>query len=324
MAESTLNLTYDDIQSEIGDYLAIGRTVASWSAADLARVASCIRAGLLRFYTAHDWTWLKPRTTLVAWADRAVTTGVTVTVTYSAPTSTITANTAGTFTREMIGASIVITDIGTATIVGYTSGTVVTATGDYTASAKTFSIAAGESRLPDNFGGQDCTMQFASGSTTAVPAAIQMTSVNGIIRMRQQVSQTAPPRFFAIRPITLAEATGQRWEAMWYPEPDADYTLECQYRLLADATTDGAYYVWGGVAHRNTVLAVCKAEAELTMNDQPGPWEARYRECLEQSKSYDAMAVGPKNLGYNGTRHSNNRGRLGRLGGTVTYNGTQY
>ena len=327
MAESTLNVTYDDLQAEAGDFLGIGRDPASWSSTNSTRVGSYIKAALARFYGEFDWPFLYPRTTLVAWAPVAADSDVTAT----APTSTTLTATGGTpFVREMIGATIVFSDGTTRTITAYTSSTVVTLSATTTVSALTFTIyspdgdSTANSRMPDAFGGQNLTLQYAADSEQ-FEQAVSFTSVTAILRYRQASARTGPPRPFAVRPITLTEATGQRWEMLFWPTPDQNYTLEAHYQVLPDATTDGTNYVWGGVAHRNTVIEAVLAEAERRLNDtRDGLHEAEYQKCLQRSIDYERRAHTPRNLGYNGDRLSNRGGRRPlrrKAGGVVSYDG---
>ena len=64
MAESTLSLTYDEFRVSVGDYLGYGRTSGDWSGNAGDRIDESVQSGYRQFLSAHDWTFLKPNTTL--------------------------------------------------------------------------------------------------------------------------------------------------------------------------------------------------------------------------------------------------------------------
>ena len=81
-ASATLDLSYTDLQEEIGHYLGYDITdISSWSAGETAEVDRCIQSGLRQFYyppavadieSGYDWSFLKPTTTLTTTASDAV------------------------------------------------------------------------------------------------------------------------------------------------------------------------------------------------------------------------------------------------------------
>ena len=73
MAESTLSLSYNDIELEVGTFLGYDPTVGNWTAAQAAEVARYINAGVRQFYyppaingleAGYGWSFLKPTTTI--------------------------------------------------------------------------------------------------------------------------------------------------------------------------------------------------------------------------------------------------------------------
>lgn len=78
MAESTLSLTLLDFKKAVADYLGFGRDDTKWSANELAQVLEYVKSGLRQFYNPpvlpgrarpHEWTFLRPTTTLAVVAD---------------------------------------------------------------------------------------------------------------------------------------------------------------------------------------------------------------------------------------------------------------
>ena len=114
MAESTLSLALADLRTEVSDFLGLGRTYASLSAGNQARVTMCIKRGLAQFYypppmnageEPHDWSFLHPVGSMVLWADIGRDAVRTVTNTYASPTTTITATSAS-FYASMVGRTL--------------------------------------------------------------------------------------------------------------------------------------------------------------------------------------------------------------------------
>jgi hypothetical protein len=77
MAESTLSLKKSDLEQEIGFYLGYGRGAAgsdtAWTTAQQSAITMVLKAGLRQWYSpppleqggvAHDWSFLKPWTSL--------------------------------------------------------------------------------------------------------------------------------------------------------------------------------------------------------------------------------------------------------------------
>lgn len=69
MAESTLSVTYEDLQAEIGRFLGYPYNVASWSAEQVAVVDRHIQSGIKQFYyppavegiePGYEWSFMKP------------------------------------------------------------------------------------------------------------------------------------------------------------------------------------------------------------------------------------------------------------------------
>lgn len=73
MPESTLSLTFSELESETGDYLGFGRGTngsdTAWSTRQQSDITSCVRSGIRMFYfpmplpgdvAAYDWSFMRP------------------------------------------------------------------------------------------------------------------------------------------------------------------------------------------------------------------------------------------------------------------------
>ena len=107
---------------------------------------------------------------------------------------------------------------------------------------------------------------------------IWRTSPENIRRMKAEyANESATPREFAIEPVAFVAATGQRWQAVWFPVPSAALTLHYRYRAAAAALSSDSDYPMGGQRHGQTILAACRTECEVNKGQTSGIYEARYR-----------------------------------------------
>lgn len=329
MAEPTLSLSYSDLQAEVGEYLGYGRTPGKWSDEQTAQVAACIASGLRQFYfpkpignqpIAHEWSFLKPTTTLTTSAPYS--TG-TVAVTASSTTVTLTS---GTWPSWAAFGVIRINGSTTYSVLTRDSATVLTLdtawAGD-TGSLLTYELSQFVYDLPDDFG------QLV-GCLTYEPnihrAAILQVGEGMIRELRQGSSgRSGYPARCATRPkaVTASLTAGQRWEILFDPAPDAAYVLTYRYTVLASKLTSTNAYAYGGAAHAEAILASCLAVAEDRYDDiKNGPKYQEFVERLAASIAFDTRSR-PQHLGYNAD-HSDGEEYLPRRTNNVTYRGVSY
>jgi len=155
--------------------------------------------------------------------------------------------------------------------------------------------------MPDDFGGLASPFSFSSDEGYY---QIQQVPESKILGLRQRYnSQTGRPYMCAIRQLTTyPNATeGSRYEVIFYPTPDAVYTLYYSYHILMNklvTTTNPNFY--GGMVHSEAVLESCLAVAEVDVNDTLGIHNQKFNELLETSMQSDMQRFNPVSLGYNG------------------------
>lgn len=259
MAESTLSLGYPDIASEVAKKLGLPTDAADRSAAEIALIDDIMQSGVRQFYFppilpgeehVHQWSFLKPTTTLATVAD------------------------------------------------------------DY------------DYDLPDAFGYIDGELTFAASDNQGGP----LKKVGeGQIRVWREAGgdDSGVPSFYAVRPKSAtAGTTGQRWELLLWPTPDAIYTLSYKYAALAGAISTGSPYPLGGMSHAETVLQSCLAVAEMRDMGVHGPeWEG-FIDRLRTSVSLDRSHA-PEYFGFCGDPGIVSQERS-RIDGYVSYNSVNY
>lgn len=312
MSESTLSIAYADLRSEIGDYLGIGRDPTLWSTNDVSRVAGILSSGLKQFYfpaSGHRWSFLSPAATLAVGPTTGTVSGVPV---YDGSTYSTITTTGSVFKSRMASFETTITfDTSSVeyTISSYTSATVVKVLGDASGelTGDTIAISSQEDYdLPDDYGSIVGSMCFDSSSSGMYPP-VRLTSEYNIRSLRQDSSSSSAPQYVAIRPIANSGVTGQRFEAMFYPTPSSNWTLQYKYSVLPNTISDSATYPLGGASHSETVLASCLAIAEERYNDTLAEKRQSYNERLQASMALDSRQY-PDFYGYNG---DNSRGVYG-------------
>jgi len=298
MTESTLSATYAVIQQAIRDFLGEATKEVDSAIAEGYRMALVPPpvGGV-----SHTWTFLEPLTSLTVWPSIAVGSGATVTGVYSAPNSTVTM-TPGTsgaaFYPLMIGSSIVITGVGTFTVTGYTSATVITVSGDATGSNKTFSMTTtGEFALPDDFGDLASDFYHAAGSALS---SIRRAPEGYVRHLYELSTPSGIPQAAAIvpRPFTTSTTTGGRWNLLIWPLPSAAYVLTYKYRLLPNVLSGSNTLPVGGMEFGSLVLAAGMAAAEKMWRGGPGPQMQNFLTLLAAAVARDSTR-GPANLGTN-------------------------
>ncbi len=174
-----------------------------------------------------------------------------------------------------------------------------------------------DTTLPDDFGQIDGSFTFAVNDGWK-PVSIVPESM--IRDLRQRGTVTGKPEYAAIRPRSSDGASGQRFEVIFWPSPDAAYVLSYRYAVQTYALSASYPYALGGMAHCETVMASILAMGEERLNDMRGTKFAEWMERLVASVERDRK-FGAEFFGYNG---DGGMRRSSRDSYNVTYGGVQY
>lgn len=148
--------------------------------------------------------------------------------------------------------------------------------------------------LPVYFGGMDGPFTY---STNQLYQAIKVCGEGQIRELRASNSTTGVPMLAAIRPKSSTGAASQRMEVMFWPTPDAVYTLSYRYLAAPEAIAADHPYPLGGEQHAETIIESCLAWFEENYEDRQGVHTARFQERLMASFSLDAQATEPDYYG---------------------------
>lgn len=222
MAESTLSITYTDLQAEVGAFLHYGQDPDNWSADETKRVDRFIQAGLRQFYyppqmegveLGYTWSFMYPTTTLTT-AD-------------------------GTRAYD----------------------------------------------LPDLFQQIDGEFHYEED---VFWQSISHVSEARMLELIEYSDDEDKPRYFTTRAKDSTGATGQRFEVLFWPKPDAAYTLTYRYKAYAGKLDAVTYkYPLGGMQYGECIIESCLAIAESRGNDEAGFHQTQFARLLAAAVAQD-------------------------------------
>ena len=319
MAQSTLLISFTELETEIGRFLGYPRSTASWSANQVLDFAAILKQGMRQFYfpqptavqvaqgqKAHRWSFLRPQAQLTIWDDVVAADAITAsTATYASPVTTITASD-DVFYPSMEEKTIVFGTSGNSFVIdSYVSATVVKVTGDASAEdGNVITIDSGDTfTLPWDFGALSGDGSFAYHRDSAHVQPIALTSDANIRQLRMGSVSSGTPYLAAITPLSTDGSQGQRHVVQFHPPPSDVFVLTYRYHILPNALVDTtAEYPYGSVAHSQTILASCLAVAEVReKDDATATQQARFANLLQGSIDHDRQyGESAIELGYNG------------------------
>lgn len=174
------------------------------------------------------------------------------------------------------------------------NATIVTVASDY------------DQDLTEAFAGIEGYLTYSTTDNASGPVEI-IPEVD--IRAMREASDgaTGRPRFAAIRAKSHAgTSTGQLWEIIFYPTPDAVYTLTYRGTVSPDAVSASIIYPYGGLRHAETIKECCLWAAEEMFDDEhDGVHKRAAQERLIASMDGERNALAPEQYGYNGDNSDN-------------------
>lgn len=331
MAESTLSLTYDEIQVEVGRYLGYDILAAGWAVANptlVAEIDRVIQAGYRQFLyppsiagveAGYEWSFLKPTTTITTIAPYD-----TGTVEVATTTCTLTG---GTWPSWAATDGTLVIDGTEYTVVSRDSDTelTVSAEGDIAAGESDWTLThSGIIDLPDDFGRIIGDLNFAAG---VYRKSIPVVSEYQIQQLRQQSLNSGVPVYAAVR-FRDDDGTGQRQEIVFWRVPNDAYVLTYRYEVFTGEIATGEYAV-GGMKFSEVIVESCLAIAEQRINDEKGMhWDNFSRllvSAIAQDSKNGARYFGPMSGGERGN-YSRYDERYSGYGGyyPITYDGSTW
>ena len=307
MAESGLTAAWTEFKQEVGFFLANGRTIGDWSAAQVIEIEATVQSGVRRVYypiglppelSGYEWSWLRPSATLNLGASG--TDGTVVTATFDSATFTDWVA-QGVTSDDTVNITAIGT--GSTTIADYAISSV--AVGDITLSSSpgdgtslTFLVHRNPCNytLPDDFGRLIGSLHFATNETRR---EIDIIPLGDLLELRARNDEIGVPQYAAIRPKSSDGSAGQKQEILFWPRSDAYYPLSYAYEAYQAALSDANPYPLGGMQMSELYIESCLAVAEQRINDEGGLHSQLYQALLLDAVTRD-MKKGPSTFGQMG------------------------
>lgn len=291
MAESSLSITRAELLRAVGRLRGYGPDPDEWTGANQYKadeVNDCIKFGLARVYSAHDWRFLRPSLELA------------INAPYSTGTASATGGVAyisgGTFPSWSTQADLVHGGVyyRIASVISSHYANLTEAAG---LQFDTYSIVQRRVSLPDDFAALIGDLHYRPGGSLN-SSRIKIVDDETIRRMAYQYPASDYPRFASIVPRSSDGSDGQRFELNLYPFSSAAARLVGRYRVNPNALSEEAEYPYGGMTIGPLILAACLAEAERMDEINDGRHERRYQEAFESSKKRDAEMTAAQTVGF--------------------------
>lgn len=150
--------------------------------------------------------------------------------------------------------------------------------------------------LPEDLAFIDGPMTYDPGSSVLYPPVRRVAEYQ-VRAKHQQYQYSARPEIYATRVKTDVDGGGTRWEIVFWPTPDTEYSLHYRYQTNPGLLSSGIAKPVGGMPHAQTVIESCLLAADELMGTKTDARYARYMELLRASVSHDRVGSCPDNLG---------------------------
>lgn len=317
MTISALQCDYDEINARIAMVLHFNATFSLIPSADQTKVGMVRRAGLLKFYSAYRWSFLRPSFTL-----STVAPSTTGTVTIVAGAVTLTGSTWPSWLiSNAAGGLLYISGIAHQ-VATYTNSTHITLV-DTTIAADagtTYSLRQYKYPItnPLSFAGLEGPLYYSPGETNRM-TCLESTSDQLLRRYYQQSywgdTGCGIPKKYALVYEVEDSTAGQQVSIALWPPSDRTYHVVGRKNVVPSDIDGTNKYPAGGAMHSATIMAAILSEANMAYNQTEGEWGAKYAIELQKSIKNDKEINTPDGLGefpdYSGMDGSSGQGASG-------------
>jgi len=155
-------------------------------------------------------------------------------------------------------------------------------------------------------------------------SSIVVVSEFRIYELRERNIEPTRPKFAAVR-NSLSDEMATRKEIIFWPTPDAEYTLNYVYEAFSGDLTEEHPYPLGGMKYSELIIESCLSVAEQRGNDEAGLHTERFNALLLAGIAQDKKSGAHVFGSMGGPCESPARSR--RVTGTnypITYNGNTW
>jgi len=315
--------SYSTLLERVGHYLFGVRD--GFSTDQTSDILDCIRDGLHRVYSAHDWSFLRP---VVDISTEAPYAEGTVTV-----ASGVVTLTGGVFPAWAADGIIWINN-SYYSVASRDSDTQITLdrAAVTVSSSVNYQLARPEIPMDASFDSVagDSDLNFYPGQDVWYPP-IRQRHDQFIRKMEQTNPEFGRPVWYSVRTVQFDPAIGSRKVLVMYPTPDQVYMLRAPIILRPVMLDDTDEFPIGGEVLSQVFLEACLAAAEHNFEEREHVHEKRFLEMIALSIRNDQDRSSPTALGPDSPRgvsghfsvadydYNSRQQRIGRLtfGGDV-------
>jgi hypothetical protein len=166
--------------------------------------------------------------------------------------------------------------------------------------------------LPADFAGLFGPLTHASDSANLYPT-IKYVNESMIRNLLQQTASSGRPDKASIRPKAFNRAEGQRYEILFWPTPDQEYSIEYRSKINPDSVqlipnAPQEQEIYGGDRYSEMFLEAAYLAADEIQGVKRSVHEERFMRAVSVAVGSDRVLIAPESLGYNADR---SRSRLG-------------
>lgn len=284
-----MTISYSQLVERVGHYLFGVR--GTLLADQLSDVDDCIRDGLYRVYSMHDWSFFRPSVKVSTTAPYS-----TGTITIAAGVVTLVGGTFPTWAAD----GVLMVDSRYYSVASRQSGTQVTlndtsvAIGD----ALSYSLGRPHITMDATFEGvaNDSDLDYLPGEDSWCPSVV-MRHDSTIRKLEQSNPEFNCPVYYSVRTVEFDPTTGSRKALAFYPTPDKAYVMQVPMILRPVAIGDANPYPIGGSTLSQVILEACLASAEHNFEEREHVHEKRFIEMIGAAVRMDQERSSPTSLG---------------------------
>ena len=284
-----MTISYGQLTERVGHYLFGVR--GTLLADQLSDVEDCIRDGLYRVYSVHDWSFFRPVVDVTTTAPY-----VTGTVTIVAGVVTLVGGTFPTWADD----GMFIVNSRYYSVASRGSGTQITLndTSVTVADASDYSLGRPQIPMDATFEGvaNDSDLVYLPGEDCWYPS-IMMRHDSTVRKFEQSNPEFNRPVFYSVRTVEFDPEVGSRKVLAFYPTPDKEYVMRVPMILRPVTVGDANPYPIGGSMLNQAILEACLASAEHNFEEREHVHEKRFVELIGSAVRMDQERSSPTALG---------------------------
>lgn len=279
--------SYSSLLERVGHFLFGIRT--GFSADQTSDIEECIKDGLHKVYSAHNWSFFRPVKEITTTAPYA-----TGTVTIASGVVTLVG---GTFPSwAAVGVLKVGSDYYDVDTRDGNTQLTLEDTSVTQATAASYELGRPEYDLPTEFEAIEGDLTYEPGQSDFYPP-IRQRYDGEILRLQQDDPYHDRPVYYSIRTVEFDPTVGSQRRLALHPTPDAAYVVKARMKLRPTMIDSTNQYPIGGESLSQVILEACLSAAERNYDEQNSRHTEQFMEMLSLAIAADMEMTSPTSLG---------------------------